>query len=147
MVVVSRDEMSARLSSLRARLLSSARLRVAESRRRFERARTDRALREAASRLRQGMQRSDELQARLRAAMAAAGRAARHRLERDAGRLSALSPLAVLARGYAICTIPDGGIVRDARALAPGDPVRVHLHRGRLRCDVKEVEDVPAVEG
>jgi exodeoxyribonuclease VII large subunit len=138
--------MIARLASLRARLLSAARLFVAEARRRFERARTDRALREAAARVRQGMLRSDELQARLRAAMAAAARGARHRLERGADRLSALSPLAVLARGYAICTIPDGDIVRDARGLAPGQRVNVHLHRGRLRCEVKEVEDVPAPE-
>ncbi|HEV8201605.1 MAG TPA: exodeoxyribonuclease VII large subunit [Candidatus Polarisedimenticolia bacterium] len=142
MVVVSREEMIARLGSLRARLLSGARLLVAEARRRFERARTDRALREAAARVHQGMLRSDELQARLRAAVAAAARGARHRLERGADRLSALSPLAVLARGYAICTIPDGGIVREARALAPGEPVRVHLHRGRMLCEVKEVDDV-----
>jgi exodeoxyribonuclease VII large subunit len=146
MVVVSREEMIARLVSLRARLLSAARLLVAEARRRFERARTDRALREAAARVRQGMLRSDELQARLRAAVAVAARGARHRLERGADRLSALSPLAVLARGYAICTIPDGDIVRDARGLAPGHRVNVHLHRGRLRCEVKEVEDVSVPE-
>jgi exodeoxyribonuclease VII large subunit len=146
MVIVSREEMIHRLASLRARLLSAARLLLAEARRRFERARTDRALRDAAARLRAGMQRADELQARLRGAAGAATSRAGHRLERVAGRLSALSPLAVLARGYAICTIADGGIVRDARDVAAGDPVRVHLHRGRLRCEVKEVEDVPAAE-
>jgi exodeoxyribonuclease VII large subunit len=146
MVVVSREEMIARLGSLRARLLSAARLRLAEARRRFERARTDRALRDAAARVRGGMQRADELSARLRAAVAAATVRARHRIERGADRLSALSPLAVLARGYAICTIPDGGILRETRGLAPGDPVRVHLHHGRMLCEVKEVEDVPAAE-
>jgi exodeoxyribonuclease VII large subunit len=62
-------------------------------------------------------------------------------------RLGALSPLAVLARGYAICQLPDGAFLKDARSVHRGDAVRVHLHRGRLRCEVKEVEDVTREEG
>jgi exodeoxyribonuclease VII large subunit len=56
-----------------------------------------------------------------------------------AGRLDALSPLAVLARGYAVCWTADGrAIVRDAATVAVGDPVRVRLHRGELRCRVTD---------
>jgi exodeoxyribonuclease VII large subunit len=73
---------------------------------------------------------------------------ARLRARRDhvgalAGRLQALSPLAVLARGYAICCDAAGGaILKDAAAVEPGTAVRVRLHRGRLACEVREVEDV-----
>ncbi|HZN03148.1 MAG TPA: exodeoxyribonuclease VII large subunit [Candidatus Polarisedimenticolia bacterium] len=147
MVVLSRLELFDRLASLRARLASAARYLVAEARRRFERVRTDRALREASARLREAIFRADDLGARLRAAAAGRTRDGRHRLERLAGRLGALSPLAVLARGYAVCTDVTGTILREAGGVGAGAPVRVRLHRGRLFCEVKEVEDVAPPEG
>jgi exodeoxyribonuclease VII large subunit len=66
-----------------------------------------------------------------------ASRAAR-RLSTVAGRLENLSPLAVLARGYAVCWSADGQtILRDARQVATGDRVSVRLHRGSLDCEVR----------
>lgn len=57
-----------------------------------------------------------------------------------AGRLNALSPLAVLSRGYSVCLSDQSGeVLRDACGLRPGDTVRVHLYRGSVRCGVKEV--------
>ena len=83
------------------------------------------------------------VEARARAAATARARAGRDRAGALAGRLHALSPLAVLGRGYAICCDAAGGaILKDATAVAPGASVRVRLHRGRLACEVKEVEDV-----
>src|SRR5262249_54510595 len=41
----------------------------------------------------------------------------RGRLEVEAGRLNALSPLAILERGYAICRDTEGRILREASAL------------------------------
>jgi exodeoxyribonuclease VII large subunit len=59
-----------------------------------------------------------------------------------AGRLDNLSPLAVLARGYAVCWNADrSAIVRDSQEVAPGDRVRVTVQRGELRCEVLEPED------
>lgn len=55
--------------------------------------------------------------------------------------LDAVSPLATLGRGYAIVRRPDGGVVRDARTVKPGDTVEARLARGRLVCDVKEARD------
>ena len=71
----------------------------------------------------------------------AAGRT-RHRAESNlaslAGRLGNLSPLAVLARGYAVCWNADRTvIIRSASAVAPGDRVRVTLHNGELQCEVR----------
>jgi exodeoxyribonuclease VII large subunit len=54
-------------------------------------------------------------------------------------RLDALSPLAVLSRGYAIATLPDGRAVRDATELAPGEAVTVRVARGRFEAEVKRV--------
>jgi exodeoxyribonuclease VII large subunit len=62
------------------------------------------------------------------------------RLRKAAAQLSALSPLAVLGRGYAMCWTADGStLVRTAAAVSPGDEVRVRLASGELDCQVREV--------
>lgn len=59
-----------------------------------------------------------------------------------AERLEGLSPLAILARGYAVCYAADGTtVVRSASTLAPGDRVRVLLHSGGAGCVVETVTD------
>lgn len=52
-------------------------------------------------------------------------------------RLDALSPLAVLGRGYAVCwNAGRDGIIRSADAVSPGDRVHVTLAEGELSCRV-----------
>jgi exodeoxyribonuclease VII large subunit len=51
---------------------------------------------------------------------------------RVAGTLDALSPLAVLERGYAICQTSDGRVIRQADALELQSVVKVRLSRGSL---------------
>ncbi len=57
-----------------------------------------------------------------------------------AARLEGLSPLAILARGYAVCYDADGAPVRSAASVAEGDRVEVLLHEGRLGCVVESIE-------
>jgi len=64
----------------------------------------------------------------------------RERLAAAAARLAALSPLGVLARGYAIVRGPDGRVLTAAASVAPGDRIDVALACGRLGCDVREVQ-------
>ena len=53
------------------------------------------------------------------------------------GRLEALSPLGVLARGYAVCWNANRtAIVRDASAVSVGDDVAITLRQGQLTCTV-----------
>jgi exodeoxyribonuclease VII large subunit len=76
---------------------------------------------------------------RLDGASARAGHRAERRLRGAAARLEALSPLAVLGRGYAVCWNADRtAVIRDAAAVAAGERVRVTLARGELDCDVKD---------
>ena len=58
-----------------------------------------------------------------------------------AGQLTALSPLAVLDRGYALVRDSTGRIVREATAVSPGDPVGVMLGAGELECTVDGVRE------
>ena len=73
--------------------------------------------------------------------LAAASAHIRHRadgrLRGAAARLEALSPLAVLGRGYAVCwNSARTAVIRDAATVAAGERVRVTLARGELDCHV-----------
>jgi exodeoxyribonuclease VII large subunit len=61
-------------------------------------------------------------------------------LLRSAAQLDALSPLKVLARGYALAQDEAGHVVKRADALVPGDALTVTLAKGRVRAEVREVE-------
>lgn len=74
---------------------------------------------------------------RLRAAAIRGRERADARFRVLAGRLDNLSPLAVLARGYAVCWNDERtAIVRAAGQVAAGDRVRVTLGEGELKCEV-----------
>ena len=63
--------------------------------------------------------------------------AAESRVRKLAAQLDALSPLAVLGRGYAVCwNETRTSIIRAAAAVSPGDGVRVTLADGELACRV-----------
>ncbi|MCL6481818.1 MAG: exodeoxyribonuclease VII large subunit [Firmicutes bacterium] len=64
----------------------------------------------------------------------------RHHLSRLRVQLDERSPLRVLERGYAIVFDAAGRIVRTSAQLAPGDPLRIQLARGRLTAEVKTTE-------
>jgi exodeoxyribonuclease VII large subunit len=61
------------------------------------------------------------------------------RLATNTARLESLSPLGVLARGYAVCWNADRtAVIHDAARLTAGETVRVTLARGEARCTVAE---------
>ena len=55
--------------------------------------------------------------------------------------LTALNPLAVLSRGYAIVSAADGRPLQEAARLAAGDEVCVQLASGRFTARVLTVEN------
>jgi exodeoxyribonuclease VII large subunit len=94
--------------------------------------------------LRQALARNREVLSGKRNRLVAAARAwvlsRRSRLELGVGRINALSPLAILGRGYAICRNQQGIILREAARVAPGERVEVTLARGGLDCRVEQVK-------
>jgi len=76
---------------------------------------------------------------RLRGAVAARHQRALGRAREVAAKLDALSPLAVLGRGYAVCwNEARTSIIRSAQGVARGDAVRVTLADGELSCRVEK---------
>jgi len=67
--------------------------------------------------------------------------ARRHRYEGLTARLDALSPLKVLARGYAVAFDPRGHALVQASQVQPGERVRVRLHEGELSAQVEETKN------
>jgi len=80
-----------------------------------------------------------QIQVRLKTALQHGQELRRRRLQGLVRALDAVSPLAVLGRGYAIVSREaDGQIVREAGEVAAGDQIEARLHRGRLLCTVKQ---------
>jgi exodeoxyribonuclease VII large subunit len=79
---------------------------------------------------------------RMRAADARRRQGLDGRLRALAGRLETLSPLGVLARGYAVAWNEDRtSILRRASAVATGDTIHVTLHEGEIDCTVSDVRN------
>lgn len=81
----------------------------------------------------------EPLAVRLRHAVQALIDAKGSDLSRSAARLETLSPLSVLARGYAIATDARGRAIRSASEVRVGDEVRVRVHEGELSTRVEGV--------
>jgi len=74
-------------------------------------------------------------QSLVRLALTTAASRATH-LAHATARLEALSPLAVLSRGYALVYSSDGMLLRDARETGPGQTIRARLAHGTLEAEV-----------
>jgi exodeoxyribonuclease VII large subunit len=61
--------------------------------------------------------------------------------------LEALSPKAILARGYALVFDADGRLVKQATQLRPGSRVRAQLGHGEFTAKVDQIKDEPMDNG
>jgi exodeoxyribonuclease VII large subunit len=133
-------ELLAHIAMLGRRLAGGLNACIAAGRRRLQTLSRRRPLVDPLGIVRTFRQRLDELG---HAADRAAGRAVqsgRDRLAALAGRLEALSPLAVLARGYSIAQAEaTGRVIRRAVDAAVGDRLLLRPAQGRLRVRVDEV--------
>ena len=64
----------------------------------------------------------------------------RHRMAASASALDAMSPLKVLARGYAVVCDESGTVVRSVADTNAGDALHVRVSDGSLKCTVDEKE-------
>jgi exodeoxyribonuclease VII large subunit len=128
-----------RLESLDARLRRAIAQRLVAARARHELAAAEIAgvASETTRSRREQLERSV---ARLDRSAAAIAGARRHELARLAGKLEALSPIGILARGYAIA-LHEGRAVVRASDVSPGDEIAIRVHEGTLRATVVSGEE------
>ncbi len=55
------------------------------------------------------------------------------------GRLNALNPLAILERGYSVSFNEKGEIIKSAKQVSAGDPLRTRFHKGSVISKVTEI--------
>jgi exodeoxyribonuclease VII large subunit len=90
--------------------------------------------------LRQRQQRVDEATLRSSHQLQRAVAERRQDIKRLEAQLRALSPLAVLDRGYSLTQTADGTVVRDAARLKKGDSLKTRFAKGTVISEVKEKE-------
>lgn len=89
------------------------------------------------ARLRSGRQRLDELERRAVTALEHRLQILHTRLDGLEQRLAALNPLAVLGRGYAMVTRPNGQLVSSTSHIEPGDNLNVRVSDGVFSVEVQ----------
>jgi exodeoxyribonuclease VII large subunit len=83
-------------------------------------------------------QRVDDLRRRAQSALAHRMELASAHLQGLAQRLNALSPLAVLGRGYALVSLSDGTIVHSRKQVRVGDDLKIRVADGAISAQAKE---------
>lgn len=126
-----------RLADLRRRLLAALVRRVERERLSLTKLADSSALRFPMRGVERETTRLLELRSRLGAAMQSLVRHARQESGSLGGKLEALSPLAVLDRGYALCLGEDGQPITSAQQVAAGQPLDVRLRDGSLHTTVE----------
>ena len=130
-----------RLDELLFRLASAQRLRLQEYRTRLD---------TASARVRaRDLRRTLDAMRREFAARASALASAAHsdlarrraRFEGLRATLEALSPLNILERGYALVFDAQGNLVKDARQVKPGNPIRARVSRGTIAATVNKTTE------
>jgi exodeoxyribonuclease VII large subunit len=140
-IVPSAEEVMARLRQYQGRLLAAVRSRTSAARSRLDALAARGVFRRPLERVRQWERRLDELGSRTERAVGNSIRLARGRADSLGARLDALSPLAVLGRGYSLTQrVADGRVIRDAGELSPGQEIRTRFARGRAVSRVEGIE-------
>ena len=127
------------LNSLYERLCRMAQRRVDQGRRQVMSLAERSVLQRPEERLNRLRLTLDERERSLLLAVRNGYRLSKERLTSLAGRLELLSPLGTLARGYSICQLPDGQILRRAQDARVGAMLHIILGEGRLHAEVQQI--------
>ncbi len=140
LAVPDREELHASLHAMRGRMQAALKSRVDNGRERLRRLKERRVLTDPGAYVADRRLALDHASALLLSAYRGSVADKRGRLARGAAALDAMSPLKVLARGYAIAETEEGTILRSSRAAKPGQLLGLRLADGALRCRVEETE-------
>ena len=138
LAVPDQNEMYGLLSQLEQRMARALGRRLEGARAVLERCESSRVLQDPVAAVADRRVLLDYQRARLAHGLSGALSRERQRFARLAASLDAMSPLKVLARGYAIPQREDGTVVRSKEEVAAGDSLRLRVADGEIPCIVKE---------
>jgi len=139
-VAAREDQICSALDHLGRQLVRLTRFQVVQLRTRVQEQALSHAFDEVKSRLNNARARFDAASSGCDNAMRIKIEEGRDRLALAAASLDALSPLAVLQRGYAIAQDAAGKPLRDVSSVKPGDAVSVRLAKGKLGTRIERIE-------
>lgn len=144
-VIPSADELRERLAVYRRRMVTMLRSQASALRRHVEQLARARVLRNPQALVFDRAHRLDELDGQLSRAMSRRLKSCRERLSAIASRVEALSPVAVLARGYSVTSLVESGeVLTSTVRVKPGQLVRSRLANGEFQSRVEEVQSLNA---
>ena len=129
-------ELEARLARIGALTMSGVQAR----RRQLQTLAASRAMRSPTTVLAEKQMRVDELWMRLQSAGQQMTERKKSALAASVGKLEALSPLAVLQRGYAVAADQNGEVATSASAFEAGQPMTVRFADGMVNATVDRIE-------
>ncbi len=135
-VVPSAEEARGRLESLGSRILGAMQRHLRLKRDRLQGLASRRPFARPYALVQDASRRLDELQLAATRLVGVATSENRSRVERLAGKLESLSPLAVLSRGYSLTQDSQGKVVRSAAALSVGDTVSLRFAEGGAQTEI-----------
>jgi exodeoxyribonuclease VII large subunit len=140
-VIPSAEELTARLATLQRRMVAMLRSRATAARHHVEQLARSRMLRNPRSLVYDLARRLDELDVQLLRAVRRRLASSRDQLSAIACRMEALSPIAVLARGYSVTTdVSTGNVLGSTSQVNVGQRVRSRLATGSFVSYIEVVE-------
>ena len=136
-----KEDLSRRAQSLATRLLSAQSTRLRRYRARLEQLSSAKALTSPEGVYRLRRERLEGLSKRMELSVSRHLAGKRQSLERAVAGLSALNPLGVLGRGYALVQSAEGEVIPSATRLAVGQRVTLRFSDGRAAAEVREILD------
>jgi len=140
MILPDRKELAKEIRNLNRRLVSAQHSLIDSYRQRLKSVLTSYGLKRPADVLLQNRQRLDELIRQITVATSNLFQRAKQNFSTAVGRLNALSPLAVLERGYSVCyKLPEKRIVKIAGSLKVKDQLEMLLWKGKVHSQVQAI--------
>lgn len=140
LVVQNRVDLEKRLRELRYRMVNSVRMLAEDRRRALQDLQESYAFKQPQVLIQQFSQRMDEMLRQMQNYMKTGIKHRSQELGTLAGRLSALSPLAILERGYSISFDETGELLKDAAKVKKGQTIKTRLKKGTLFSQVTKIE-------
>ncbi len=138
LIVPDKREIERHLGSLELRMRQNAFNTIEVHRQRLKSIEKSVLFRKPTERINQYRQTVDEIKRNMHAEITHHVELDRKSLQALIGKLDALSPLAILERGYSICSRPDGRVVRSVDDISVGDALKVLFTDGEAISEVKE---------